>query len=136
MKPEIENLNRMTAKDYYQSTRMVDTRDWTLGMVMNFAEEYAEALRKHAVSSSVCHCNELPDGEFAISSKALLKPYGYLGQPVVSSRFTITYCEDGNLGTVQSYKCIAESKEMAEYDFRDRHNMMYTDILSVEQNGC
>jgi hypothetical protein len=37
-------------------------------------------LRKHAVSSSVCHCNELPDGEIAISSRALQKPYGDLGQ--------------------------------------------------------
>jgi hypothetical protein len=80
VKLEIENLNRMTAKDYYQSTRMVETRDWTLGMAMNFAEEYAEALRKHAVSSSVCHCNELPGGEIAINSKALQKPYGNLGQ--------------------------------------------------------
>ena len=70
----------MTAKDYYQSTRMVETRNWTLGMVMNFAEEYAEALRKHAVSGSVCHCNNLPHGEIAISSRALQKPYGDLGQ--------------------------------------------------------
>jgi hypothetical protein len=70
----------MEAKDYYQSTRMVETRNWTLGMVMNFAEEYAEALRKHTVSSSVCHCNNLPHGEIAISSRALQKPYGDLGQ--------------------------------------------------------
>jgi hypothetical protein len=40
----------------------------------------AEALRKHAVSSSVCHCNNLPHGEIAISSRALQKPYGDLGQ--------------------------------------------------------
>jgi hypothetical protein len=59
-----------------------------------------------------------------------------LQQPVVSSRFTITYCVDGNLGTVQSWECIAESKEMAEYDFWDSHNSLYTDILSVEENGC
>lgn len=59
-----------------------------------------------------------------------------LQQPVVSSRFIITYCVDGNLGTVQSWECIAESKEMAEYDFWDRHNSLYTDILSVEENGC
>ena len=43
-------------------------------------EEQAEQLRKHAVSSSVCHCDKLPDGEIAISSKALQKPYGDLGQ--------------------------------------------------------
>lgn len=43
----------MKAKEYYKSTRMVETRDWTLEMVFNFAEEYAEALRKHAVSGSL-----------------------------------------------------------------------------------
>ena len=42
--------------------------------------ELNEALRLYAVSSSVCHCNKLPDGEIAISSKALQKPYGDLGQ--------------------------------------------------------
>ena len=70
----------MTSKEYYKSTRMVETRNWTLEMALNFAEEYAEVLRKHAVSSSVCPCNELPNGEIAISSKALQKPYGDLGQ--------------------------------------------------------
>lgn len=44
-----------------------------------FMEDYAQ-LRLSAVSSSVCHCNKLPDGEIAISSKALQKPYGDLGQ--------------------------------------------------------
>jgi hypothetical protein len=43
-------------------------------------EEQAEQLRKHAVSSLVCPCSELPNGEIAISSKALQKPYGDLGQ--------------------------------------------------------
>lgn len=42
--------------------------------------ELNEALRLYAVSSSVCPCNELPDGEIAISSKALQKPYGDFGQ--------------------------------------------------------
>lgn len=32
-----------------------------------------------AVSSSICHCEKLPDGEIAISSKALQKPYGDFG---------------------------------------------------------
>jgi hypothetical protein len=41
--------------------------------------ELNEALRLYAVSSSVCPCNGLPDGEIAISSKALQKPYGDLG---------------------------------------------------------
>lgn len=43
-------------------------------------EEQAEQLRKHAVSSSVCHCNELPDGEIAISSKVLTDPNWTDGQ--------------------------------------------------------
>lgn len=36
----------MKAKEYYKSTRMVETRSWTLEMALNFAEEYAEALRQ------------------------------------------------------------------------------------------
>ena len=39
-----------------------------------------QALRQPLVSSSVCHCNNLHDGEIAINSKALKKPYGDLGQ--------------------------------------------------------
>jgi hypothetical protein len=30
----------MTAKEYYNSTRLVETRHWTLEMAMAFAEEY------------------------------------------------------------------------------------------------
>lgn len=45
-----------------------------------FIETVNEALRLFAVSSSVCPCNELPDAEIAISSKALQKPYGDFGQ--------------------------------------------------------
>lgn len=44
------------------------------------AEDILSKLRQPPVSSSVCHCNKLPDGEIAISSKALQKPYGDLGQ--------------------------------------------------------
>ena len=44
----------MKAKEYYKSTRMVDTMHWTLDMAMSFAEEYhkneIEALRIHDVS--------------------------------------------------------------------------------------
>ena len=65
----------------------------------------------------------------------LIKPrQPHLPQTNVIIRFTITYCVDGNLGTVQSWECIAESKEMAEYDFWDRHNSLYTDILSIEES--
>ena len=55
---------------------------WTINNAdIHFLKRYSEyVLRKHAVSSSVCPCNELPDGEIAISSKALQKPYGDLGQ--------------------------------------------------------
>ena len=55
----------MTAKEYYKSTRIVETRNWTLDMALNFAEEYAEALRQPLVSGAkrkVCdhsHCNEI-----------------------------------------------------------------------------
>jgi hypothetical protein len=44
----------MRAREYYKSTRMVDTMNWTLDMAMWFAEEYhkneMEALRIHDVS--------------------------------------------------------------------------------------
>ena len=43
----------MTSKKYYKSTRMVETRNWTLEMALNFAEEYAEALRQPPVSGSL-----------------------------------------------------------------------------------
>jgi hypothetical protein len=37
----------MNAKEYYNSTRLVETRNWTLEMVFNFAEEYAENINKN-----------------------------------------------------------------------------------------
>lgn len=57
----------MKAKEYYNSTRMVETRNWTLDMAMNFAEEYYEERTKaltiqHVVGQSeqlVCDKNEL-----------------------------------------------------------------------------
>lgn len=51
-----------------------------IDMAKDLDRYFTEQLRKHAVNSSVCPCNELPDGEIAISSKALQKPYGDLGQ--------------------------------------------------------
>ena len=42
-------------------------------------ESEMEALRKHAVNSSIYPCCELPDGEIAINSKTLQNPYGDLG---------------------------------------------------------
>lgn len=47
---------------------------------MTLSKNAYEQLRQHFVGGSVCPCNELPDGEIAISSKALQKPYGDLGQ--------------------------------------------------------
>ena len=50
----------MTAKEYYNSTRLVETTKWTLGMALNFAEEYAnkinqmnskESFRDHTMSA-------------------------------------------------------------------------------------
>lgn len=47
---------------------------------------FCQALKKYRELSlstdtgSVCHCDKLPDGDIAISSKALQKPYGDLGQ--------------------------------------------------------
>lgn len=48
----------MKAKEYYNSTRMVETRHWTLDMVMNFAEEYYEAWTKALTIHSVVGQNE------------------------------------------------------------------------------
>lgn len=67
----------MEHEDLIKKHLGVNTPDW---IVANVQKAIDEALRKHAVSSSVCHCNKLPDGEIAISSKALQKPYGDLGQ--------------------------------------------------------
>lgn len=36
----------MTAKNYYKSTRLVETRNWTLEMVFSFAEEYANKINQ------------------------------------------------------------------------------------------
>jgi len=58
-----------------------------------------------------------------------------LNKPVVSSRFIVRYTVDGNLNNVLKYECIAESEDMARYDFWDTHNELYHDILSVAKNG-
>ena len=59
----------MTPKEYYKSTRMIETRNWTLEMALSFAEEYAEALRKHAVMRSV-----LADLQSQLESSRQLSP--------------------------------------------------------------
>lgn len=52
--------------------------EYELMVILKAMHDFA-ALRQPLVSGSVCPCNELPDGEIAISSKALQKPYGDLG---------------------------------------------------------
>ena len=49
----------MDAKEYYKKTRMVETRNWTLQMAINFADEFYEAKTKQltipvVVSTLVC----------------------------------------------------------------------------------
>ena len=59
-----------------------DEPDTMTGVVIRL-EELTDLVNKlliPVVSSSVCHCDKLPDGEIAISSKALQKPYGDLGK--------------------------------------------------------
>jgi len=64
----------LSNKDYQYTEQNRDLMRNDLDKVIN------QALRQPLVSSSVCHCNNLPDGEIAISSKALQRPYGDLGQ--------------------------------------------------------
>ncbi len=46
----------MTAKEYYKLTRLVETRNWTLEMIFNFAEEYSEIINKKKVEI-ICQHN-------------------------------------------------------------------------------
>jgi hypothetical protein len=64
----------LSNKDYQYTEQNRDLMRNDLDKVIN------QALRQPLVSSSVCHCNNLHDGEIAINSKALQKPYGDLGQ--------------------------------------------------------
>jgi predicted lipoprotein with Yx(FWY)xxD motif len=62
----------MKAKEYYKSTRMVDTMQWTLDMAMSFAEEYhkneMETLRIHDVSGMLCGSFD-PDNKTSSATK-------------------------------------------------------------------
>ena len=61
----------MTAKEYYNSTRMVETRHWTLEMTLAFAEEYHKfgfqsKEPNYAVEGdycAVCGCTEFWNNE-------------------------------------------------------------------------
>ena len=80
-----KNLNTMTGKQFIEdrintgSRFLVSLHEDTREQIALLLEQYA-ALRQPPVSSSVCPCNELHNGEIAISSKSLQKPYGDLGQ--------------------------------------------------------
>lgn len=64
----------MKAKEYYNSTRMVDTRNWTLDMAMNFAEEYYEERTKSlTIHSVVPMLPKIKSNEF----ESYLKSSGY-----------------------------------------------------------
>lgn len=78
MKPEIENLKVwMSGKSTTGYQRALAMREFE--QLLTYVAEL-EQLRQPPVIGSVCPCNELPDGEIAISIKALQKPYGDLGQ--------------------------------------------------------
>ena len=67
-------------KEYYQQYGNYKGNGKYNDEYVSWLENEVLVLRKHAVSCSVCYCNELPDGEIAISSRALQKPYGDLGE--------------------------------------------------------
>ena len=64
----------ISAKQYYNSTRSVETTHWTLGMAMAFAEEYAHFLKEEDVITVTLHKNlnynteeiDIPEGVIKI----------------------------------------------------------------------
>jgi hypothetical protein len=75
-----DKINRMTAKEYYKSSRMVETRNWTLEMALNFAEEYTEALRIHDVVGQTKHLPEGENPESVSAQQTLLKVWNETAQ--------------------------------------------------------
>ncbi|MCK9544574.1 MAG: hypothetical protein M0R03_21345 [Novosphingobium sp.] len=71
----------MTTEEFLKNVcpNHTDKSKWNKSELLYILELHTEQLRKHAVISSVCPCSELPNGEIAISSKALQKPYGDFG---------------------------------------------------------
>lgn len=70
-------------KDEMQRVVALNTTSFNeMKAILDAVDAYLSASNtsKPTVSEAVCPCNELPDGEIAISSKALQKPYGDLGQ--------------------------------------------------------
>jgi rubrerythrin len=54
------------AEDYYRKTRMVETRNWSLQMAINFAEEYHEVMAKGLTTEAVNNsdiCDDWIHGE-------------------------------------------------------------------------
>lgn len=48
----------MNAKEYYKSTRLVPTMNWTLEMTLSFAEEYANQSRWISCSEKLPEANQ------------------------------------------------------------------------------
>lgn len=75
----MEAIDFLKNKGITKATCYTDGETYYVSELAKLMEEYA-ALRQPPVSGLVCHCDKLPDGEIAISSKALQKPYGDLGR--------------------------------------------------------
>lgn len=72
----MENINEQFKRLFCE----LDLTDDQAAMIKKLQRDVYAALRQPPVIGSVCHCDKLPEGEIAISSKALQKPYGDLGQ--------------------------------------------------------
>ena len=72
----------MTTEEFLRDVcpNHTESSKWNKSELLHILELHTEQLRKHAVSSSVCPCNNLPVGEIAISSKALTDPNWTDGQ--------------------------------------------------------
>jgi len=56
LKTEIMDKEFKDAKEYYRQTRIVETRNWSLQMVLNFADEYHQAKLKLLGIADVSKC--------------------------------------------------------------------------------
>jgi hypothetical protein len=75
----LELLLRGARLSVYQTALAINEYSELKKELMYLREELSK-LHQPVVSGAVCSCNELPGGEIAVSSKALQKPYGDLGQ--------------------------------------------------------
>jgi hypothetical protein len=72
----------MTTEEFLRDVcpNHTDNSKWNKSELLHILELHTKQLCKHAVSSSVCPCNNLSEGEIAISSKALTDPNWTDGQ--------------------------------------------------------